>query len=140
MEIDRNGLQVLSRPDCLALLRTVPVGRIGVTSGALPTILPVNFTLDGGRVLVRTGRGSKLDAATRNAVVAFEADEIDASARLGWSVVATGVARELPAEEVATLDLSRLDRWAPGENGRVIAISLDVVSGRRVIEPQPAAR
>ena len=133
MEVDRNGLQVLDRSECLELLRSVPVGRIGVTSGALPTILPVNFLLDGDRVLIRTGRGSKLDAATRNAVVAFEADDVDAFARVGWSVVVTGVARELPAGEVATLDLSQLPRWARGEDGRVVAISLDLVSGRRVV-------
>ena len=97
MEVDRNGLQVLDRSECLELLRSVPVGRIGVTSGALPTILPVNFLLDGDRVLIRTGRGSKLDAATRNAVVAFEADDVDAFARVGWSVVVTGVARDASA-------------------------------------------
>jgi nitroimidazol reductase NimA-like FMN-containing flavoprotein (pyridoxamine 5'-phosphate oxidase superfamily) len=133
MEIDRNGLQVLDRAECLELLRTVSVGRIGVTSGALPTILPVNFQVDGDQILIRTGRGSKLDAATRNAVVAFEADEVDASARVGWSVVVTGVAREVSPDDVATLDVSHLDRWAPGEDGRVIAVSLDIVSGRRVI-------
>jgi uncharacterized protein len=135
MEVDRNGLQVLDREQCLGLLRRTPVGRIGFSSGALPVILPVNFAVDGDQVLVRTGRGSKLDAATRNAVVAFEADDIDPKARLGWSVVATGVAREVPADEVARLDLSGLDRWAPGEDGRLIAISLDLVSGRRLIHP-----
>jgi uncharacterized protein len=117
----------------LSLLRSAPVGRIGFSSGALPTILPVNFLVDGEQLLVRTGRGSKLDASTRNAVVAFEADDIDPAARAGWSVVVTGVAREVPPDEVAGLDLSRLDRWVPGEDGRVIAISLDVMSGRRLV-------
>jgi nitroimidazol reductase NimA-like FMN-containing flavoprotein (pyridoxamine 5'-phosphate oxidase superfamily) len=115
------------------LLRTAPVGRIGFSSGALPTILPVNFLVDGEHLLVLTGRGSKLDAATRNAVVAFEADDIDPTERAGWSVVVTGVAREVPPDEAAAVDLSGLDRWAPGEDGRVIAISLEVVSGRRVV-------
>lgn len=133
MELDRNGLQVLDRAECLRLLRSAPVGRIGITSGALPTILPVNFLIDGDQLLIRTGRGSKLDAATRNAVVAFEVDSVDAATRSGWSVVVTGVAREVPADEVAALDLSRLERWAPGEDGRVVSVSLDVVSGRRVV-------
>jgi uncharacterized protein len=126
---------VLDREQCLGLLRRAPVGRIGFSSGALPVILPVNFAVEGDQVLVRTGRGSKLDAGTRNAVVAFEADDIDPKARLGWSVVVTGVAREVPDDEVVRLDLSGLDRWAPGEDGRVLAISLDLVSGRRLIHP-----
>lgn len=133
MEVDRNGLEVLDRDECLRLLRAAPVGRIGFSSGALPTILPVNFVLDGEQVLVRTGVGSKLDAAVRNAVVAFEADETDATDRTGWSVVATGKAREVGPEEAAELDLSGLDRWAPHGDGRLIAISLVVMSGRRVV-------
>lgn len=133
MEVDRNGLEVLDRDECLRLLRATPVGRIGFSSGALPTILPVNFVLDGEQVLVRTGVGSKLDAAVRNAVVAFEADETDATDRTGWSVVATGKAREVGPEEASELDLSGLDRWAPQGDGRLIAISLVVMSGRRVV-------
>ena len=35
MEIDRNGLEVLDRGQCLALLGSAHVGRIGLSSGAL---------------------------------------------------------------------------------------------------------
>ena len=63
MEVDRNGLEVLDRDECLRLLAFATIGRVGFTSGALPAVLPVNFHLDGERILVRTGRGSKLDAA-----------------------------------------------------------------------------
>ena len=45
MEVDRNGLEVLDRAECLRLLGTASLGRIGLTSGALPTVLPVNFRL-----------------------------------------------------------------------------------------------
>jgi nitroimidazol reductase NimA-like FMN-containing flavoprotein (pyridoxamine 5'-phosphate oxidase superfamily) len=129
MEIDRNGLEVLDRPECLRLLGGAHVGRVGLSSGALPLVLPVNFTLAGERILVRTGRGTKLDAATRNAVVAFEADDIDPATHSGWSVMITGVAREVDPADVAGLVL---DRWAPGPDGRVIGISTDLVSGRRL--------
>lgn len=66
METDRNGVELLCRDECLRLLTTVSLGRIGVTSDALPTVLPVNFLFDGDRILLRTGIGSKLEAATRN--------------------------------------------------------------------------
>ena len=33
-QIDRNGLEVLDRAECIRLLRTVSLGRIGITAGA----------------------------------------------------------------------------------------------------------
>ena len=75
MEVDRNGLEVLSRDECLRLLRTATLGCIGATSDAMPTVLPVNFRFDGRQILIRTGAGTKLGAATDNAVVA-DCDEL----------------------------------------------------------------
>ncbi|MEV0831043.1 pyridoxamine 5'-phosphate oxidase family protein [Nonomuraea rubra] len=63
------------------------------TDRALPAVQPVAFHLDGERIVIRTGIGSKLAAATRNAVVAFEADEFDPEERTGWSVTVIGHAR-----------------------------------------------
>jgi nitroimidazol reductase NimA-like FMN-containing flavoprotein (pyridoxamine 5'-phosphate oxidase superfamily) len=137
MEVDRNGLEVLPHDECLRLLGTVELGRVAVTTAALPTILPVNFRFDGRQILFRTGSGTKLDAATRNAVVAFEADQVDAARRTGWSVVVTGVARELTRpDELADAGRRPLTRWAPGADHRVVAISTDMVSGRRIL-PRP---
>ena len=92
VELDRNGLEVLEREECIALLGSVTVGRIAITSNALPVVLPVNFVLLDDRIVIRTSRGTKLDAATRNTVVAFEVDEIDMVEQTGWSVLVTGVA------------------------------------------------
>jgi nitroimidazol reductase NimA-like FMN-containing flavoprotein (pyridoxamine 5'-phosphate oxidase superfamily) len=134
MEVDRNGLEVLSRDACLRLLATTTLGRVGVSSGALPNVLPVNFRFDGRQILIRTGVGTKLDSAVDNAVVAFEVDEIDPVAHTGWSVMVTGMARELtdPGELAAALT-PPLARWAPGNEHRVIAISTELVSGRRIV-------
>jgi nitroimidazol reductase NimA-like FMN-containing flavoprotein (pyridoxamine 5'-phosphate oxidase superfamily) len=133
VEVDRNGLEVLSRDECLDLLRTAVLGRIAVTTQALATILPVNFRLDRDRIVIRTGHGTKLDAATRNAVVAFEVDDVEPSMRTGWSVVVTGVARELTEHgELARARRLPLDLWAAGPDHRVVAISTDIVSGRRI--------
>ena len=140
MELDRNGLEVLGRDECLRLLATATLGRVGVTTGALPSVLPVNFRLDRDRILFRTGVGTKLDAATDNAVVAFEVDEIDASAFSGWSVVVTGVARELTDVGVAEAQRLALARWAPGDDHRIVAISTDIVSGRRIVPKTEANR
>ena len=79
VEVDRNGLEVLDRQECLRLLATATIGRIGITLGALPVILPVNFRLVDDRIVFRTGVGTKLDAATCNTIVAFEVDAVDPS-------------------------------------------------------------
>ena len=135
MEVDRNGLAILDRAECLRLLGAATIGRVGLTSGALPTVLPVNFCLDGERILIRTTPGSKLDAAARNAVVAFEADDMDPIEHSGWSVMVTGVAREVALGSLDPHQRTVLARWAPSANGetRVIAISTEVISGRRIV-------
>src|SRR4051812_6943273 len=95
VEIDRNGLEVLDREECMRLLSTVHLGRVAITSGALQVILPVNFRVLDDRIVFRTGCGTKLDAATRGAVVAFEVDTMESLDHRGWSVVVTGVARQI---------------------------------------------
>lgn len=138
VEVDRNGLEVLDRDECLRLLAGATLGRIGVSSRALPTVLPVNFWLDCDRIVIRTGPGSKLDAATRNAVVAFEVDDFEPMYHSGWSVVVTGVARAIDdPDELSALQRAPLTRWAPRGNGKVIAISTDMISGRRIAAGQP---
>jgi hypothetical protein len=128
--VDRNGLEVLDTAECLRLLEGSTIGRIGITSGALPVILPINYRVDRDRVLFRTSAGTKLDAATRNAVVAFEVDHIDPVYHSGWSVVVTGVATDV--DGAADEDVWATPRWAPGAGDRLVAISLDEVSGRRL--------
>jgi nitroimidazol reductase NimA-like FMN-containing flavoprotein (pyridoxamine 5'-phosphate oxidase superfamily) len=134
-QVDRNGLEVLDRADCVRLLHTVSLGRVGITVGALPTILPINFRVDGDRIVFRTGVGTKLDAATRGAVVAFEADDFDPMYHSGWSVVVTGVAREVNDPDDQAMHTT--PRWAPGQNERLVAVSMDEISGRRLDGFQP---
>ena len=69
-------LEHLSRDECMRLMGSVPVGRIVYTRQALPAVELVNFTLDDGDIIIRTDAGGKLAAATRGAVVAFEADSV----------------------------------------------------------------
>ena len=140
MEIDRNGMQVLEREESLALLRTATIGRLAINVGALPAIVPVNFTLLDDAVAIRTGAGSKLRQALDHAVVAFEVDDHDPFTHTGWSVNVVGVARELTdPEDLAVVDASHLAHWAPGPADHVVAIGLDVVTGRRILSPASAS-
>lgn len=133
MQVDRNGLEVLDREECLRLLDGATLGRVAVTSAALPSVLPVNYRLSGDRIVFRTGEGTKLAAATRNAVVAFEVDDFDPVQHTGWSVVVTGVARPVvdPVDLAALQDMG-IARWASGPDGHVVEVSLELVSGRRI--------
>jgi uncharacterized protein len=137
MQLDRNGLEILDRDECVRLLKLTRLGRIGFSSGALPSVLPVTYYLDQDRIVVNTTRGSRLDAALKNAVVAFEADELDPSDHSGWSVAVTGVATEL---DPGTFDREHRDPagvWAPTGHEAVLAISIDVISGRRSTTDAP---
>ncbi|HEX8007194.1 MAG TPA: pyridoxamine 5'-phosphate oxidase family protein [Trebonia sp.] len=133
MEVDSAGLRVLSRQECLHLLALTPLGRIVFTDQALPAVQPVNYHLDGQDIVIRTGIGSKLAAATRHAVVAFEADDIDPLNRTGWSVTAVGNARAVTDPgEIQRLTELPLTPWAPGDHDHFIVIHTEHLTGRRL--------
>lgn len=135
MEVDRNGMEVLDRERSLALLRSATIGRLAIHAGALPAIVPVNFAVTPAAVIVRTGAGSKLQQAIANAVVAFEVDDYDPLRHTGWSVNVVGVAREITdRDELEQVRRVPLAHWAPGDATHYVAIGLDVVSGRRILD------
>ncbi|MFD0899183.1 pyridoxamine 5'-phosphate oxidase family protein [Actinomadura sediminis] len=135
MQFDHGGLQILDDEECRSLLATAPLGRIVFTDRALPAVQPVNFVLADGDVVIRTSPHSRLAAAARDAVVAFEIDAFDAAARTGWSVVVVGHARAVadPSELAALRDLP-LRSWAPGEHGHFIRVHPEIITGRRLPE------
>lgn len=134
MNLDSNGLEVLDRGECLALMGSVPIGRLVFTDRALPAIQPVNFVLDGDEVIVRTAKGSKLAAATRRAIVAFETDDFDIERQTGWSVTIVGQAAEI-TDPVRLRRVSGLplEPWSPGSRDHFIGISAEQVTGRRIL-------
>ena len=117
----------------MELLARCQVGRVGTSIGALPVILPVNYVVFDHGVLFRTAAGTKLDAAVRGIVVAFEADAYDPDGRAGWSVLLVGKASEVSdpvklerAEAVAT------SPWPDAEGElHYVHIKAERISGRR---------
>lgn len=131
--LDRNGLEMLDREECLRLLGEVQVGRVGVATEAMPVVLPVNFVLDGERIVFSSAPGTKLYVAATGAQVAFEADDVDAGSRWGWSVCVTGPASVVQdAGEVDRLRALPLDTWAAEGEESYVVIEPQVVTGRRV--------
>ena len=124
---------MLSPAECERLLAQTTVGRVGISIGALPVVLPVNYAMLDGDVVVRTGAGTKLDAALAGSVVAFEVDHVDPTYHEGWSVLLQGRASEIvDAEELDRARRLPLRPWAPGSRDRFIRIPAEVVSGRRI--------
>ena len=133
MNVDSAGLEVLSPGDCLALAQTTPIGRIVFTHQALPAVQPVHFLLDDGCIVIRTGERTRLAAALRGTVVAFEIDEYDAGTESGWSVTVVGRAESVvDAAESARLALLPLRTWAPGDGDRFVRIRPEHITGRRI--------
>ncbi len=131
--VDGQGLSLLDRDECLDLLRRSTFGRIGVTVGALPAVLPVNYRLVGEQIVFRTGQGTKLDAATCNSIVAFEVDDIDPMSHTGWSVMVTGEARKVTDdEELATLEQAHVPHWTPEPGEATVSIATTLLTGRRI--------
>lgn len=136
MPYDSGGLEVLDLRECLTLLTVAPLGRIVFTHSALPAIQPVNFLLHKGEVIIRTGPGTKLATAARQAIVAFEVDDYDPVERTGWSVVVVGhVTHVTDPRVVDELRELPLESWAPGHRDQFLRITPEIISGRRVPEP-----
>jgi nitroimidazol reductase NimA-like FMN-containing flavoprotein (pyridoxamine 5'-phosphate oxidase superfamily) len=128
-----NQLSLLDRDECLSLLGRTTFGRIGLTVGALPVVVPVNYRLVDDEIVFRTGRGTKLDAATHHAVVAFEVDEIDPITHSGWSVMVTGTARRVTdPSQLARIEAQGVPHWARTDVDATVKIPTTVVTGRRV--------
>lgn len=131
MNTDVNGLEVLSRAESVALLETQEVGRLVYTRRALPAVIPVNYVVRDGAILIWTGSGSSMAQAVRGAVVAFQVDELDRAKHSGWSVTVTATAQLVmdEAERARAHDDGPVP-WAPGIKDHLIRIPLTMVTGR----------
>ena len=127
----------LTRAECLECLKGATVGRIGASVKALPVIMPVQFVVHGESVFFTTIPGSTLDAATIDAVVAFQADSYRAPLDTGWSVMLQGIAS---AVDEGDPDVPPIDHVAAGHNGagphpRLVRLDATTLSGHRLQMP-----
>jgi uncharacterized protein len=132
--IDHGGLEVLALEDCLRLLASAPVGRVGFHADGEVVILPVNYVVDGQDIVFRTAPGSKLSAAEGQNLVAFEADDYDRQSQAGWSVLVNGHA-EMVYEDTEIRRLARLGlrSWATATDKPFwIRIRPTSVTGRQI--------
>jgi nitroimidazol reductase NimA-like FMN-containing flavoprotein (pyridoxamine 5'-phosphate oxidase superfamily) len=119
---------------CEALLRAGVVGRVGFNTPAGPQVVPVNYSVVGSRIILRTSGLSELATYGLDTVVAFETDHFDYAYHRGWSVVARG-----PAEAVRDPgDIERIRAvweprpWAGGPRRLYVRIGWTELTGRRL--------
>jgi hypothetical protein len=131
-------LEDLDVPECVRLIATQVIGRVGFIVQGGPAVLPVNFTLVGKLVVFRTALGSAFDVLVRDAEVVFEVDHADPAYHSGWSVIGRGTAQALDGLLVdAELDRLALRPWGLAAPPGWIGIQLREVTGRRIVQVAP---
>ena len=135
--IDERGSEVLEAPECRRLLalgaKEGRHGHVAVAENDVPVVLPVDYAVYEGDIVVLVGEGlfHRLDGR----LVAFQVDgeqeeKRGISTRTAlWSVLAQGLASETLDPEAA-VHLPHPHVARPGR--RLVRIRTDVLSGRRV--------
>lgn len=125
-----DAISTLTEEECWDLLARHELGRLAVAANGEPDIFPINYVVDGPRVLFRTAPGSKLAELSANPRVAFEVDEHDDT--FGASVVLKGVATRLELQrEIDLADALPLTPWTPTLKYRWVRITPVSITGRR---------
>ena len=126
------GIDILTDESCWELLAKTNVGRLAVDVGGRPDIFPVNYLVDDGAIVFRTGAGTKLAGAALMHHVAFEIDGYLPNERTAWSVVVKGWAEQVERmEEVFAVEDLPLFPWAAHPKPNFVKITPHEVSGRR---------
>jgi nitroimidazol reductase NimA-like FMN-containing flavoprotein (pyridoxamine 5'-phosphate oxidase superfamily) len=133
-EVRRARFDELSAQECIELLGTTTVGRVGFASSQGQVILMVNFAFRDGSVFLRTAEtGPLAELADGVHDVAFEVDHHDTLSRSGWSVLLNGSTALVDADEVqlSGAGLSQPQPWAAGDRDVLVRLSPRTMSGRR---------
>ena len=133
-----DNTRVLSRDECLDRLARAAIGRVAITSQALPAVVPVNYVLSGSSILFRTRPFGMLANACDRTVVAFEVDDLAEDGRSGWSVLVVGVAEHVEGSAAVRALATGLSSAAGDGRDQFVSITIGKVSGR-LITPQLAS-
>jgi Pyridoxamine 5'-phosphate oxidase len=139
---DERRLEDLGPRESMRLLGSVPLGRIVFTARALPAIRPASHIVEHDHVIVRADSGVAITSALMGepgTVVAYEADAIDPTDHLGWSVTLVGAAHQVTDPIAADVFRRALRHWADSASDQVISISPSLVTGFRLVADAAAA-
>ena len=108
-------LREISKSECLELLASHRVGRVAYCDNLGPVVLPVNYVLDQGTVLIQISPRSTLARHLRSAPASFQIDDVDDFNETGWSVLVRGDAAHVDTPDLPADDEDRPHAWAEGE-------------------------
>ena len=123
----------MSPAECYRLLASRGIGRIAFTTASGLLVLPVNYAVIAGTIVLRTGSGS-LIGMHGDGPVAFQADHFDMELGQGWSVLVRGEAHRVlqPGELRHLRAACDLRPWPAGEHDLFIRIVTSRLTGRRI--------
>lgn len=124
----------LSWSECEGLLRAGVVGRVALATANGPHIIPVNYSIVDGAVVISTSPYSVLGTYGREATVAFEVDHFDYEYRRGWSVVARGRIEVVsdPEELRHIRQVWEPTPWASGVRSLYLRLPWQELTGRQL--------
>ena len=134
MAPDRHpSVQLVHEDECEELLESHRWGRLAVQVHDHPEVFPLNYAMDGHRIVFRIDRGTKLASLRRHHIGSFQIDEVDEHERTGWSVMAVGPISEVfDTEDIERLDGLGLESWVTSESVHWMRLSPHRLSGRRL--------
>ena len=125
----------LADSECLRVLRTRAIGRIGVTVDGVPWILPVSYSVHGNGVVFRTTVGTRFDDLVLDADVVFETDSADPAFQSGWAVLGWGRVSEITDPvELAELGQLPLRPWVRRDHYRWVHLEFTALTGWRIVQ------
>lgn len=124
-------LHELTKAECMELIQSQPVGRLAFAGPSGIVVLPVNFAVRDGQVVLSTSPFGVIAREARGDV-AFEVDEIDPTARSGWSVLLQGRLDHDLADSLGHETSVASEPWAGGIRNLRLTIEPRSVSGRRL--------
>ncbi len=136
---DQPVLEELDRDECMRLLEGGVIGRVAFDDGEGPTVIPVNYAVDGDAVVFRTSSSGRMNRSLLTSVVggevraAFQVDRFDETDHLGWSVLLRGGTHHLTEQERA--EAAQVRPWPGGDRDEWFRLAAHEVSGRRLRRP-----
>ena len=121
------GFEAMTAEQCRRLLASTHIGRIALTVGALPVVLPVQYAVDGDHLLVRTPGHQDIGRGVDGQVVGFEADQLDLDHGVGWCVSVTGTVHVVEHHD----DVGAVHPWF--SDGMLLSLDTEVIAGHRIV-------
>ena len=119
--------RAMDRYECLALLQGRPLGRIGLSIAALPTIEPVSrYHVLGNEILFHVRRDSRIEVALSFNLVSFQVDDLNNDG-VGHSVVVVGRVSPAPVNVLGLVN-DAITR----EEDALFMLRCDLIQGRAI--------